>query len=378
MIKKYKSVLCILLFALLLTGCWDYKDINRRSITLSVGVDEINDELEFAGEIAKLAAKTSKSKEKVEITDSYEYNSIGKYFEGSRESYDARIPLEDFSGAQRVVVFSQKYAEKGIKSYINRLYNIQQFRSSALIAVSKEPTREFFKGKVENDISVGYAVENTIRYLSNNGAALYKTIQQITSDIYFGNIGYMVPYITKNEKIVEYLGLAAMKDSKLVGIINRQESTGFLFILLEKPVSTMVIAHPSNNKNLLSIRTELKKRNIKTTYEDKGVNIYIDLNLKSQLSYPYKIEPISEEDTKKIESFISEKIKKDVLSALERSKNEFKCDIFGFGRYFKAQNPKEYKKIKWQQEYLKANFHVKVNTKIINTNLIDTNAKKQD
>ena len=186
MIKIFHKTLCILLLPLLLTSCWDYRDVDKRAIDLSIGVDEVNDKLEFTGEIAKLP------------TEVYKYYSLGKNFEGSRVHYDARVTAPDFSGAVRALVFSKKYAEtEGIESYVNRLYYIPDFRSSVLVAISKEPTNDFFSGKVKNDIAIGYALENTIKTLSENGSAIYKTLQQVKADIEFKDIGYLVPYITQ-------------------------------------------------------------------------------------------------------------------------------------------------------------------------------------
>ena len=378
MIRKYKGIMFILFLALLLSGCWDYKDVDKRSIVLSNGLDDVNGKIQYTSEIAKLTSGDRTSGAKAQIAGTYNNVAEGENFEGARLSYDAQIPSGAFLGTQRVVIFSRKYAEGGIKSYINRYYNSQDSRSSALVIVCKEPVKEFLSGKVENDISIGYGAEDTIRHLSDVGGALYKTVQEINSDIFFSDIGYLIPYITKKKDIVEYLGLVAMKDSKLVGVVSREDSGGFLFILAENPGSTMAIPNPSNQKNLLSIKSTLKKRKIKTSYEDNVINIYIDLELNSELSYPYKVEPISDEDIKKTEEIVSEKIKKALFSAVERSKNEFGCDVFGFARYFKSQNISIYRKINWKKEYLNANFHVTVKTKIINTNLIDTNAKEQD
>jgi spore germination protein KC len=377
MIRKYKGIMSILFLTLLLTGCWSYKDIDKKSIVLATGIDKVNGKIEFVSEIANLSSGNTTKGEKLQITGTYSNVGHGKNYEEARLSYNAKVPLETFLGAQRVLAFSRSYAEGGIKSYINRNYNTQEFRNTALTVVCKEPVKEFLSGKVENDISIGYAVEDTIRYLSKIGGALYKTVQDINSDIYFGDIGYLLPYVTKNS-VIEYLGLAAMKESKLVGIVNLDDSGGFLFILAEKPVSTMPIPHPSNKQNLLSIKSTLKKRKIKTSYEDNVINIYIDLELDSQLSYPYKVEPISAGDIKKTEDIVCKKIKDEILSAVERSKNEFECDVFGFARYFKSQNIRIYRKINWKEEYLNTNFHVNVKTKITNTNLIDTNAKQQD
>ena len=379
MVKGYNKLIVILIFPILLTGCWDYRDVNRRSINLSVGVDEIDKNIEFTGEIAKLASSGSLTKGQAQITDVYKYRSIGKNFEGSRVDFNSKATYPNFWGAVRVVVFSKKYAEKiGIESYINRINFSTEFRNSVLVAISELPTSELFSTKVENDISTGYAIENTVRSLSDDGGTLYKTGQDILADIQAKQTGYLLPYVTKEKNVVKYLGLAAIKGSKLVGIINIGDTTGFLFVLSKKPVMTTVVSHPSNESNLINTRTAMKKRTIKTTYEDNKINIYIDLKLNTQVFYEYSIEPISKEDVKKLEFIISDKIKKSIISSLNRSKEEFQCDVFNFARIFRAQNHEKFKKIDWEKAYTSAIFHVNVETTVINTNVLDPNAKNPE
>lgn len=379
MLKEFNKLLAILAFSLLLTGCWDYRDVNRRSINLSLGVDVVDSKIEFTGEIAKLASNELTTKGQAQITDVYKYRAIGKNYRDARGDYDAKLTHPSFLGALRVVVFSKKYAENiGIESYINRINFNNEFRNSVLIAVSEIPTDNLFSGKVENDICIGYAIENTVRSLYDEGVALYKTAQDILANIQTKQIGYLLPYMTKEKNVAKYLGLAAFKESKLVGIIKIGDTNGYLFILLKKPSMITAIPHPSNEKNLINTKTTLKSRTIKTTYEDKKINIYIDLILNTQIQYEYTITPISKDDTKKIEQIISDKIKKDVLSALNRSKDEFQSDVFNFADIFRAQNHKDFKKIDWKKDYLNTAFHVNVKNIIINTGTLDPNAKKPD
>jgi spore germination protein KC len=376
MISRCKNIVLVVLLPLLLTGCWDYRDVNKRDIIISIGVDDVHGNVEFTGEAAKVIATSSQNMSMAQITDTYKYISLGKHFEESRADYDAKIPVPYFAGATRCVVLSKKYGVKGIESYMNRLYNIVGFRNSVLVTISKEAPKDLFSKKVENDICIGYAIQDTIKYLDENGGALHKTVQEIESDIQFRSIGYFLPYVTVEDNTIKYLGLAVMKNSKLVDIVKREESNGFLLVLSKKAGDTRVIPSPSDDKNLISIKSKLAKRSIKTSYEDNKINIYIDLKLKSQLQYEYKIELLSKKDIKKVEETIANKLKENILSATNRSQNQFKSDVFGFARYFKAENPKVYKYIDWNEEYSKAIFHVNVDTTIVNTNLLDLNAKK--
>lgn len=374
MIRNFHRLISITLACLVLSGCWNYNDINKRSIVLSVGIDGVKDKVELTGEIAKILTTGGRA----ELTDVYEYQALGKDIEESREHRDARIASEAFSGAARSLVFSRRYAETvGMESYINRRYYIPEFKGSILVVVSKEPTKDLFSGKVDNDICIGYAIEDTIKTLSKNGEALHKTMQQIKSDIEFKDIGYFAPYITKAGNTVEYLGLAAMKDSKLIGTVKREDSYGILFILSKNPVTIIPIPHPSDKENLISTRNSLKERKISTDFKENKINININLKLNTQIQYLYEMEPVNKRDMENLESMISHKIKEEIIKALELSKTQYKCDVFGFARYFQGDYPEEYKQMKWEEEYSNINFNVNVKTTVTNTNLMDVNAKKK-
>lgn len=167
-----------------------------------------------------------------------------------------------------------------------------------------------------------------------------------------------------------------MKNSKLVGVIKSENSKGFLYILAKKPTMNMVIQIPSESNNIFSLTNILKKRRIRTYYKDGKVNIDIDLKFNTQLQSEYFLENLNKEDLAKIEKEVSNKIKKDVMYALEKSQKEFNCDVFGFARYFKGKYPNIYRGLTWEDTYDQVVFNVNVKTTLINTRLLDVVGKK--
>lgn len=373
---RRSKIACILMLCLFLTGCWDYRDVNRRTIAISAGADILNNNIVNAGEKAKLWSSFLGKGSTNQVIESYKYKAEGKNFDDVRSNFEAGISNPDFPGSIRVFVFSKRYAEeRGIKSYMKRLYYLIGLRSSVMLAVSKESVDELYSKKVNNDISIGYGIEDTVKHLDLNGRALYKTVQDIESDIEFGSIGFLLPYITEENDAIKYVGFAAFNGNKLVGTVKREDGNGFLFVLSKKATDIRSITYPKNPKTLISIKSNLVKRSIKTSYKDNVINIYINLKLKSQMQYEENVEPINKQDRKEVEKIIQNEIKEDILSSVVRSQKEFKSDVFGFARYFKGQNIKIYRQINWKEEYPKAIFHVNVDTNIVNTNFLDPNAK---
>jgi len=375
MVKNFKKLL-IILSSLLLTGCWDYKDINERAITLSIGVDIVNDNIEFSGEIAKLTS-TSGEDQKARTTGVYNLLAYGKDFEETRIHYDSVTPLPLFLGATRTVAFSRKFAEQNVEPYLNRINKFYDYRKTLLVVVSREPPRELFRMEVEKANSVGFLIEDILSTLKERQMTVYSNVGEILSDIALGEIGYLLPYIGVEEESIQYLGLAVMKNSKLAGTIDMADTDGILYLLADKPVLTESLFSSKEKENKYSLRTSVKKRRFRTDYKNERVIIKVYLDLAAELQYQYYLEPISDEEIKKLESMASEKIKKDIINVFKRSQEEFKCDIFHFVKYFRADHPRIYKQISWEEVYPEADIEVSVKTKIINLGLIDTNAEKK-
>ena len=375
MIREYSKILMLLVLSIFLTGCWDYADINEKSIVISLGVDKVDGKYEFSTEIAKLTPLVGE--DKAQPASVYSDTSLGDTFEEARVDYDVKRPFPTFLGATRVVIFSKGYAKEGVEPYLNRINNIFDYRKTVLAVVSQDPPRDLLKIKVESDISVGFHIEDNINSLAHRGTALYPTIGDLLSDVALGEVGYLLPYVGIERNSIAYLGLAVMKDSKLIDIIDVNDTVGILYMLSDNPQFSEAIPSEKDPKNKLSLRTSIKKRKIKTDYVDGKAVINVSLDLKTQLQYQYYIEPISDAEIKKIEDIIAEKVKNDILAAIEKSQKKYKCDIFEFARYFRADNPKIYERIKWREEYPDAIVNVDVKAKIVNKNLTDPNVKRE-
>jgi len=377
MIKR-SSRLLIPFLLLFLTGCWDYKDINERSIVFSFGIDRIDDKVEFLTEIVNLSSQSGDNNEqKAQSQGIYTLSSSGKDFEEARIHYDAQSPFPVFLGATRVVVFSEKFAKDSIEPYLNRINKFYDYRKTLITVVSREIPRELFKIKTDKSISVGFLIEDIVSNLKEKKMTVYSNIGEILSDIALGDVGFILPYIGIEHGTIKYLGLAVMKDSKLAGIIYMEDTDGILYVLADKPVLTESLYSSEEKNNKYSLRTAVKKRKIKTEYKNNRVLIKIDLNIAAEMRYEYYLNPISAEEIKELENMTSQKIKKDIINIFKRSQDEFECDIFNFAKYFRADHPYIYDQINWKEAYPEADIEVNIKTKIINLGLMDTKAKKK-
>jgi len=233
LIRIIKSVL--LLFALLLsTGCWDYQDINRRTISVAFGVDKVDGNYEYSTEVAKLTSDQGQAQGNVQIPRGYFILSGGKTLEMAKIDYSYKIPLEDFTGGVRIALFGENFAREGIEAYVNRLDNIYGYRKTTAMAVCRETPRDLLQVKVKSGISTGFYIYDMIISLSDIGHTLYRNLGDVLKYIATKEVGFLLPYIGKEGDDIVYLGLAVIKNSKLVDILEGDDAKGVLYLLAEK------------------------------------------------------------------------------------------------------------------------------------------------
>lgn len=376
MIKRFSGLLAIVLIITTLTGCWDFEDANKKSFMVSVGVDKVNDNVEITGEAtAFVSTRGAKEAQSQQTQQSFfQYSGIGKDFETARLNIDQEVTHSFFLGETRTVIFGRSCAEDEIASYLSRIDNLYDYRKNLLIVISREPAKEILSFRINRNIGIGFYIENNIKTLTRNSGAIYTNLKDILPYKRIEGTGFFLPYIGIEKGSIRYLGLGVIKNYKLVDFIKIEDSDGILFLLNKKPVISEDIPL-EDNKNKAVFKVYVKKRKIVTDYKENKVIINVYLNVDASLQYLYYMEPVSDDYKKELQIEISKKIKDDILKNINQSQNEYVCDAFGFFKYFRAQNPKIYKSLNWQDSYVKANVNVNINTKIINTNLKDTTAK---
>jgi len=375
--KKLTKLLILFLIPLLLCSCWDYADIDKRGVVLSVGIDldKTTGNYLFSGEIANFSPPSGQQVEQDKKTNIYHFTSRGATLEDAKLHSDSSVPRPVFLGATTVVLFGTSFAEKGIEPYLNRIDGLLDYRKTLLAVVTKESPEELLKLKTNKDISVGSAIQDNLQWLEASGKALYTTVGEMLSAISMGDVGYVIPYVGMQAKDIRYLGLAVMKDSKLIDVIDIKDTDGLLYLLADSPILVEFMPGIKNPNNIFSFHSEVEKRKIKAEYIDNTPVINVNLDVTLELHYQYYVEPISKEELKQLEDSLSRKIKIDIQNIVTRSQKEFQCDIFNFVKYFKADCPKAYKAIDWHVAYPNAKFNIKVSTEIINLDLDDPNAK---
>jgi len=344
--KRFK-LLIVFMSMLLLSGCWNIKDINKRSLPLVMG-------------ISKEEGKEYKLSLQIPILENE--NQISKVVTGKGETVASILgqirtnseDAVDYSQIRLIVIQSNlAHNQQEFKELIKFLMVSEEIPSRALVAISDENVED-----VLANISEKLGVQATSIYdFFNKGSdwapeifsisiwELYRSSYLYTKDIAIpvvrsGKDTVLVfegSDILKNGNIIERI---SPHESQLINVFQNENEKG----KIESLGFASLMVTNSSIKNKISMR-------------NNKPHVSSDLNLKI-----YILERDNGITDKRIRKELEKLIEKRFYIILKKTQGR-QADIFGFGQQF--QHVLSYHELKdWRDEYypkLKVNFKVHAN-----------------
>lgn len=342
--------LLIIPLILLLSGCYNYRELNELAITTGIAIDK-----EENYKVTIMIANSKKEGSDGSISPQatvYEGNgdTIYEAFKDTSLALSKQIYLSHID----VLVLSEEIAKNNLNDVIDFLFRYPQTRNNFQLVLAKDkkagdilkittpletfPSQNLAKNLEITDKLQGftYTVDFTefVKTLTTEGVNPVLPSVTIIGDVESGN---------KNENIEEnepqtYLKLDMLgifKDNKFVTYANGDESKGINIINNKVYILGVIINY--NDKKVVTEITEMK-----TDFEVKNNKVII--NIKTNGSIQEIDSNVNLDDNKVIEEIKNkdiEKIKEYVNKAIDLAQKN-KTDIFGFGNYVYKNDYKNY------------------------------------
>lgn len=376
--KRLFFFLFFSLFALLLTGCYNYHELENLAIVTGLSIDKKDNQYVIGVLVANSKKQEASSKEGQSQTIVYEGkgNSVMEAF----YNIDLESPKQLYIGHLAVVVIDENIAKNEIEKISDILIRSPESRKNFYVVIARDTKAEDVL-KITSPLesypsqSVSMNLKNTSTY---QGISTDLTYSEFIASMLTPGINPTLPTIkiagsvkdgekqqnleSTDPKTKLQLGtLAIFRNTSLLGYVNENESRMINILNRRTAYSLESVKYEDNN-----IVFHLSNFNIKrkaTLKENKPImNISFqataainEINANVNLSDPNTM--------KEINQLLEKRIKQQILHTIHVTQNEFKSDIFGFGNLFYQQYPKYYSKmeLKWdEEEYSKVKMNVKV------------------
>ncbi len=400
--KIVAVILTITFFSMLLTGCWDRKELNQLGIAMAMGLDKGDDgKILLTSQIVRPAAMERQGGGK-EPPYELVISSGESIFEAIRNTVK-EFDRRSFFSHTKVIVVGEDYAREGLGDTIDLVTRSHELRKTTWLIVASDCKASEVLGvkhgleKIQANYMEGILKTQSID--SNSTVAkvidFIKTMpgegsNPVTGVFSLINVKSVPTEGTEPEerKGLKLSGSALFKKDKLVGFLDNNEALA-LNILTHKfnriPISLKVDLDNSQTDSVDVVIDIIKiKCSVKPSI-NKG-NIHFNVSLKAEGNLTEVKDQIDVTDLQifdKINYNFSEFLKYTTDKSIRTIQKDMKTDVLGFGRAFELKYPKNWRKIKtqWNDEiFPNVSYTVKVDTRLNRTGLTlrPINAKKLD
>ncbi len=382
--KKLLVKLCVLILALVLTGCWDYRGLNQINIVtgMAIDMDDVTGQYLITFEVADLSGNVAQQGAKAKVIQA-EGRTV---FDATR---NAKLRTEHklyFGDMQMLIISNYLASHEDIGGIIRWFLAQYECRDTVCVAVSMEQTASSIFQLTDEEKNIKafelYQIiteDNQNTSSSASDVMLYKIYGIIHTEGKMLTLPLVHQPLNNEKPVNELFGTAVYKAEKMVGTLNPEESKYFLFATDQ--VKGGMLTLPLGDEEIYDISLEVSKNTTRVSYtDDDNGNIVVHIKTDSDVSLGetrLDIDMSSEKQIKALEDAAADALEKNIAKVVKKVQTQYNSDIFGFGSMIGKQNNKRWEQVGSQWDTLFPNLLVEVDSSvhIINSAFIQTKGK---
>ena len=369
-----KKMIFIIPIIFLLTGCYNYREINELAIVSGVSIRKVDNEIELTTEV--INPKKEQDASSGEEPEFIIYTSRAKSVQEAIRKMMKESPRKMYGAHIEILVIDEGIAREYLMDILDSFARSPEIRSEFKVLVGKSDdilkiTTPLEKISSEN---IRNSLENNNKYL---GFANVVTYHELISNVLNPNIELVLPVLSmkgnvnlgedkenisntsvKATSIID--GMAIFRNNKLIGYLTEEES--LTYNILRDSVKNFFIRTSGHDNEY--IVHEIIRLSSKMEFDKNKNEMKITLTGKSAISeVNEKIDLENLEEVSKLEKELNQELKKMVERSILSIQKKYNSDIFGFGDVIYKSYPKYFQKIK--DEFKQDGFqNMKVNVSV--------------
>jgi spore germination protein KC len=383
--RKIGVLVIIVLLLILLSGCWNRRELNELAITVGMAIDKSEDQYVITTQVVIPGAVTA-TRAGVQKLPVKTYTEKGNtVFEAVRRMTTV-TPRRIYFPHLRFLVIGEELAEDGIGEVLDFLSRDHELRTDFYVVVSKDtkaenvlkvltvlediPANKLFSSLEVSEKawapSIAVTLDELISEIVSEGIQPHLSGIRIIGDVQEGEKLNNVQQIDPDVDL-QYSNLAVFKGDKLVGWLNESESKAVNYVLGNIKSTIGEVSCPEE-KGKVAIEVIRTKADLKAKVENGSPKGTIEIKVEGNVGDVQckKLDLMKTKTIDDLEKKSNKEVKKLIESSIKSVQEEFKVDVFGFGEAIHRSNPDYWKKVKkeWDEEFIDMPVEVKVDVKI--------------
>ncbi|ABR47097.1 spore germination B3 GerAC family protein [Alkaliphilus metalliredigens QYMF] len=363
--KKVCKLLLLMLICLLLSSCWDAKQLDDLYLVYGIGVDISKENPErYLVTIVAPTVHPEANEPKIEISS--EGTSIRNAQDNIQNKAARRITFAN----TKIFFIGEEAAKKGIGKHIDSMLRDPEGRGTIKPVVVEGRAVDLMDIDPAGIPIVSLYVSDLLRQSNETSTIPFITLRVFHNALKTDGIEPVIPFIKYGNKPSEFLvnTISLFRQDKMIGKLEGIESFAFIVLTGQVQDGFITLSYPLGDIDeypVLTLRVKSGKSKIKTEIKDSRLHIYHEISLTTYISEYTSSESVFDEkiieDMEKAANLHLEAICKKLIKKLQ---NEYENDNIGYGRYVKVNHPEYFEADDWNEQFAHAVVHVKANVRI--------------
>ncbi|MDP4093384.1 MAG: Ger(x)C family spore germination protein [Bacillota bacterium] len=348
--KPFKIILLVLIIMgnLLLTGCWNYREIEKLAIVAGVAIDKgTNSRYRVTVEIVHISqGRDAKPSSRIVTMEG----------ETMMDAVRNEISLSGerlYWSHAKVILLSQEVAREGIAKIIDWYTRDSETRTDVKILISGEKTAgeilERGKGVTEEikSFELNSMLDNQKSLAKAPKIDLFDFLNMLESD----GTSPVMPLINirqaDSKSVLEIMGTAVFRHDKLIGFLDGEETKYLLFIKNKVKAGVLSQEEPGE-EGTCPVALEIfgNKTRLEPLVSDNNIEFKVNITVTTAIDEIEGSENFIEDKGRiKLEKDSEASLKAGIENLIKKVQTDFGVDIFGFGSELKNDKPKLWGKL---------------------------------
>ncbi|MBB6675390.1 Ger(x)C family spore germination protein [Cohnella nanjingensis] len=358
--------ICAASSALLLSGCWNRRELNDLGIMMGTAIDKeaggyrVSAQVVDPAEVAVKGAASGRSPVTM-------YTATGPtVFEAIRKMTETS-PRKIYAGHIRVLILGEALAREGIAQALDLLSRDSEPRTDFYLMVARGTTAQnvlkiltplekipanklFFSLNASNEVwapTTTFTMDDFVNQLVTEGENPVLTGVQLVGNQRQGESNRNVQEVEPSAHLV-VRGLALFRRDKLVGWLNEEESIGYNILMNHVKSTVGHVACPDGGKVVTEVLRNRTKRKARLANGRPVIDVHVttvadvaEVECKIDLNNPAMI--------RQLERQFAQEAQRLMDTTVDAVQHRFRVDALGFGHAIYMAHPRVWKK--WRGDW---------------------------
>lgn len=388
--NKILKLIPVMLLSLLLTGCWDSVEIDRKAFVSTIGID-VGDDIKARNDM--INSQRGESEENIEninaLKVTYGFPDIRNMDPKKGSAPELSITVDGYSmtdayfkalgkssrtlhfGHSKLLLLSDelfKYPEvlKEIMDYIEREPSLNR---TIIMAIVKGKAKDYVEIKPVMEENIDNYITSLMGNSSKNGTVAPITLTKYIDMLKSYNISMLPVFSIQDENDIQLTGMAVIKNYAIQDYLTNNQMTDVQ--ILKGDIGSCIKAVMRNNHNI-DYYIKNVERDLQIDYNNGKLQLKYVIGTEGTLKgYYTEGEKLDSKVIEEIEKQFDKSMVRDFENIINFTRNNLKIDILDVGSDIRRFHKGVWNEVKdnWPEALRNAEITIEVNNDIRNIGL---------